>query len=162
MIRFFRRKNDWNIYSPVSGKYIDITQVNDPAFSSMALGDGFAVIPADTVIAAPCDGELSMIFQTGHAFGIKADNGAEVLIHIGIDTVNTNGDGFRILKEVNSRVKKGDPVISFDSQKLRGYDTTTMVIITNQNHLVKKNIGQFVHCGDSILEIRQIREKESF
>ena len=85
MFNLFKSKVDKNIYAPVKGKCIDITEVNDIGFASLSMGDGIAIIPDTHIIAAPCDGTVQMIFRTGHAFGIKADNGFEILIHIGIN-----------------------------------------------------------------------------
>lgn len=135
LLNIFKNDDDSLLVMPCDGKLIDITEVKDPTFSSKMMGDGFAVIPTSNVICSPCDGKLSMVFKTKHAFGIKMKNGMEVLVHIGIDTVNLNGDGFTCLKEVNKNVKKGTPIVQFDSNTLKDYDKTVMVIITNDNDI---------------------------
>ena len=153
MFGFSKKKIDTAVYAPVKGRCIDITQVEDVAFSSKVMGDGVAIVPADNVIKAPCDGKITMFFETGHAFGIQADNGAELLIHIGIDTVNLNGSGFEILKKVHARVKKGDPIVRFDLEKMSvQYDMTTMVIVTNGKAFRKLMLGQQTDTESPILE----------
>ena len=153
MFNLFKIKVDKKIYAPVSGKCIDMTEVNDIGFSSLSMGDGIAIIPTSQTITAPCDGTIQMIFRTGHAFGIKADNGLEILIHIGIDTVNLKGQGFQILKEVNQKVKKGDPIIKLDLEKIdKIYDLTTILVITNGKPIQKLSVGKEVHVGESVLE----------
>mgnify|MGYP004587331557 FL=1 len=142
MFGFFKNKNENAIYAPVKGTCIDITEVNDIGFSSKIMGDGVAIVPTEGIVTAPCDGRISMIFDTGHAFGIEANNGAEILIHIGIDTVNLNGEGFEILKKTGQKVKKGEPVIRFELEKVKKlYDTATMVIMTNGKSFVKTAVG---------------------
>lgn len=153
MFNLFKIKVDKKIYAPVSGKCIDMTEVNDIGFASLSMGDGIAIIPTSQTITAPCDGTIQMIFRTGHAFGIKADNGLEILIHIGIDTVNLKGQGFQILKEVNQKVKKGDPIIKLDLEKIdKIYDLTTILVITNGKPIQKLSVGKEVHVGESVLE----------
>ena len=142
MFGFFKNKNENVIYAPVKGTCIDITEVDDIGFSSKMMGDGVAIVPIEGIVTAPCDGKISMIFDTGHAFGMEANNGAEILIHIGIDTVNLNGKGFEILKKPGQKVKRGEPVIRFDLEKVKKlYDTATMVIMTNGKNFVKTAVG---------------------
>lgn len=153
MLGFLKKKVDTAVYAPVEGKCIDITQVKDVGFSSKVMGDGVAILPTDNVVKAPCDGKITMFFETGHAFGIQADNGAELLIHIGIDTVNLNGDGFEVLKKVDARVKKGEPIVRFDLEKLKeNYDMTTMIIVTNGKTFQKPMLGQQTDVQSHILE----------
>ena len=142
MFGFFKNKNENVIYAPVEGTCIDITEVDDIGFSSKMMGHGVAIVPIEGIVTAPCDGKISMIFDTGHAFGMEANNGAEILIHIGIDTVNLNGEGFEILKKPGQKVKRGEPVIRFDLEKVKKlYDTATMVIMTNGKNFVKTAVG---------------------
>ncbi|HGQ6101004.1 TPA: glucose PTS transporter subunit IIA [Streptococcus pneumoniae] len=110
-----------------------LADVNDPVFSSGAMGQGIAVKPSQGVVYAPADAEVSIAFPTGHAFGLKTRNGAEVLIHVGIDTVSMNGDGFEAKVAQGNKVKAGDVLGTFDSNKIAaaGLDDTTMVIVTN-------------------------------
>lgn len=153
MFNLFKSKIDKNVYAPVNGKCIDITEVNDIGFASQLMGDGIAIIPDSSVVVAPCDGTLQMIFRTGHAFGMKADNGFEILIHIGIDTVNLEGKGFTVLKKVNQTVKKGEPIIEFDLNTMKEeYDTTIILVVTNRKLFHKITLHDIVGVGDIVLE----------
>ena len=152
MFGFFKKKTDPAVYAPVKGKCIDITEVNDEGFSSKIMGDGVAVIPEESVIKAPADGKLTMIFETGHAFGMEADNGLELLLHIGIDTVNEKGNGFKILKKSGDAVKKGTPVVELELETLKEkYDMTTMVIVTNEKKITKPALQKAVDENTAIL-----------
>lgn len=119
--------------APVNGKVILLSEVRDEAFATEAIGKGIAMIPQDGRICAPCDGVVSALFPTGHAIGITSANGAEVLIHVGMDTVRLNGAGFTSHVSEGQMVKAGDLLIEADLEAIRkaGYDTTTPVIITN-------------------------------
>lgn len=153
MFGFFKKKTDPAVYAPVKGKCVDITEVNDEGFSSKIMGDGVAVIPEESVIKAPADGKLTMIFETGHAFGMEADNGLELLLHIGIDTVNEKGNGFKILKKSGDAVKKGTPVVELELETLKEkYDMTTMVIVTNEKKITKPALQKAVDENTAILE----------
>ncbi|QHF55263.1 MULTISPECIES: sucrose-specific PTS transporter subunit IIBC [Streptococcus] len=121
------------LLSPLSGDVVALETVNDPVFSSGAMGKGLAVKPTEGIVYAPADAEVTIAFETGHAYGLKTASGAELLIHIGIDTVSMNGDGFEKLVAAGSKVKAGDPIAKFDAAKIAaaGLDDTTMVIVTN-------------------------------
>lgn len=154
MFQFLKKKTDFNLYAPVKGKCIDITEVKDKVFASKVIGDGYAVIPEDSVICSPCDGIMTMIFPSKHAFGIKMKDGKEVLIHIGIDTVQLNGNGFTSLRNINDHVKIGEPIIEFDKINIenQNYDLTTMVIVTSQtNSMKKQKLGEMVEVKDLIV-----------
>lgn len=154
MFNFFKHKIDNNIYAPVDGKCIDITEVHDATFASKMMGDGVAIVPASNIIKAPCNGTLSTVFHTGHAFGMLADNGAEILIHIGIETVNLNGKGFKALKGEGDKVKKGEPIVEIDLEEIkRDYDPSTMLIITNQKPIQKRKVSDYVEGGEVIIEV---------
>ncbi len=124
---------DETILSPIVGSIVDLKDVNDPVFSSGAMGQGIAVKPSEGVVYAPADAEVTIVFATGHAYGLKTTNGAEILIHIGIDTVSMNGDGFDQKVAQGIKVKAGDVLGTFDAAKIAaaGLDDTTMVIVTN-------------------------------
>ncbi|MEK6460346.1 beta-glucoside-specific PTS transporter subunit IIABC [Heyndrickxia faecalis] len=121
------------VYNPVKGRVVPLTSVNDPVFSSEAMGKGVGVVPEEGKVVAPFDGQVSVAFPTGHAYGLQSDRGAEVLIHVGIDTVNLNGEHFHSNVKAGDRIRKGDVLGTFDPEKIKeaGYDTTTMVIVTN-------------------------------
>lgn len=125
--------HDEIVASPVDGQAESLTKVNDPVFSTKAMGNGAAVIPSDGTIYAPVSGEITVAYETKHAYGIKSDKGAEVLIHIGIDTVNLKGENFTTSVAQGQKVKKGDVLgtVDVDGVKKAGYDPTVMVIVTN-------------------------------
>ncbi|CYW77830.1 PTS transporter subunit EIIC [Streptococcus suis] len=121
------------LVSPLSGNVVALENVNDPVFSSGAMGKGLAVKPSEGVVYAPADAEVTIAFETGHAYGLKTASGAELLIHIGIDTVSMNGNGFEKLVAAGDKVKAGAPIAKFDAAKIAeaGLDDTTMIIVTN-------------------------------
>ncbi|MBM7318843.1 MULTISPECIES: sucrose-specific PTS transporter subunit IIBC [Streptococcus] len=121
------------LVSPLSGNVVALENVNDPVFSSGAMGKGLAVKPSEGVVYAPADAEVTIAFETGHAYGLKTASSAELLIHIGIDTVSMNGNGFEKLVAAGDKVKAGTPIAKFDAAKIAeaGLDDTTMIIVTN-------------------------------
>ena len=127
-----------HLMAPVSGLAMAITDVSDPVFSQKMMGDGFGIEPTDGQIAAPVDGRIMMIADTKHAIGIKADDGAELLIHLGIDTVELKGAPFEIDTAMDARVKAGDVIGSMDLDAIKkaGKKTTVIVAITNTKEVV--------------------------
>ncbi|HEP1984602.1 TPA: sucrose-specific PTS transporter subunit IIBC [Streptococcus pyogenes] len=121
------------LYSPLNGTVVDLAAVSDPVFSSGAMGQGLAIKPEDNTLYSPVDGKVEIVFETGHAYAITSSQGAEVLLHIGIDTVSMAGDGFAPLVTAGQMVKKGDLLGQFDPSKIAeaGLDDTTMMIVTN-------------------------------
>lgn len=156
MLGLFKKK-EIQIVSPVKGVTQDIETVNDPMFAEKMMGDGIAIKPEEGKFYAVESGTLSAFFPTMHAYGITLDNGTEVLVHIGIDTVNANGEGFTSDKKQGQRVEKGDLIITADLDKMKEkYDMTTMVVITNDNgkSLHKANGGQSVTNHDTVLTLK--------
>lgn len=137
----FFNKKDNKIYSPVSGFCTDISKCKDATFASKVMGDGFLIVPNSKMVCSPCDGIITMLFPTLHAFGIKNDDGVEILIHIGIDTVNLNGKYFKKLSDKGKKVKHGTPIIEFDLEHIikEGYDPNVMMIFVGNNS-IQKNI----------------------
>lgn len=125
------------IYAPLNGKTVTLDQVKDEMFASEAMGRTFAIEPLDGDIYAPCSGTVSALFPTGHAIGITTENGVELLIHIGINTVELNGKYFEALTEQGKKIQKGQKLIHFDVDGIRseGYEVTTMLIVTNFNEV---------------------------
>ena len=121
------------IGSPVNGEIVPITTVPDPVFSQEMVGRGVAIKPTDGKFYAPCDGKLAVLFPTGHAYCIKSSEGAEVLIHIGIDTVKLQGNHFTIHGTQGSDIKKGDLIVEADLEaiKIAEFDVITPIIISN-------------------------------
>ena len=146
------------IQTPIVGDVVALADVNDPVFSSGAMGQGIAVKPSQGVVYAPADAEVSIAFATGHAYGLKTANGAEILIHVGIDTVTMNGEGFEQKVAQGDKVKAGDILGTFDSNKIAaaGLDDTTMVIVTNTADYasVTPVASGSVVKGDAIIEVK--------
>ena len=140
----------------VKGEMIPLENVNDPVFSSKNMGDGVAFIPEVGEITSPVDGTVEVAFPTGHAIGLKSNDNFEVLIHVGIDTVELNGQGFKILVKQGEKVTRGQKLIEFDLNKIKekGYDPTTMLLITEANNkTLKKENYRNVANEDKVLEL---------
>lgn len=131
--------NEISITSPVEGKVIPLTEVKDPTFSQEILGKGAAIIPEKGVVYAPFDGKVDAVFETGHALGLVSEDGVELLVHVGIDTVNLKGKHFTPKKKSGDTMKKGDILLEFDIDKIKadGYDVTTPIIISNTEQFAK-------------------------
>ena len=132
--------------SILDGKVIPITEVQDEVFSQKVMGDGVAIEPENTVVTAPSDCDVSVVMaDTGHACGLTLANGLELLIHVGVDTVDMGGDGFKLLVNEGDHVKTGDPLIEFDPKKIKaaGHPCTTMLIVTGEG----KASGVTMHTG---------------
>ncbi|HFI0504833.1 TPA: sucrose-specific PTS transporter subunit IIBC [Streptococcus suis] len=145
------------LVSPLSGNVVTLENVNDPVFSSGAMGKGLAVKPSEGVVYAPADAEVTISFETGHAYGLKTASGAEILIHIGIDTVSMNGNGFEKLVAAGDKVKAGTPIAKFDVAKIAetGLDDTTMIIVTNTADFAEVSPlaeGTIAH-GDNFMKV---------
>lgn len=137
MYDFLKSSNDnaIRIYSPIKGKCVGIETVQDEVFSTGMMGQGVAIIPYEGKVYAPCDGEISATFPTGHAVGLVSADGVEILIHVGIDTVKMNGNGFDLKVNEGQRVKQGELLLEFDIKQIEeaGYTLSTPVIITNSD-----------------------------
>ena len=149
---------DETIISPIVGSAVALADVNDPVFSSGAMGQGIAIKPTEGVVYAPADAEVTIAFATGHAYGLKTANGAEILIHVGIDTVSMNGEGFDQKVAQGDKVKAGDVLGTFDAAKIAaaGLEDTTMVIVTNTTDFasVTPVATGSVAKGDAIIEVK--------
>ena len=153
------------ISSPMTGKVIPLTQVNDPTFAGELMGKGSAIIPTIGQVLAPEDGEVVSLFRTKHAIGFVTDTGAEILIHIGIDTVKLDGQHFEAHVEAGSKVKKGDLLVSFDIDAIKqaGFEVTTPIIITNSDDY--KDVQTIfmqddIQAGDALLALNKSENKE--
>ena len=148
----FKKNKECVLYSPVNGKTISLEEVPDKMFASKMMGDGIAFELNDVNLYAPCDGELTMVAHTFHAYGFKARNGAEILIHVGLDTVNLNGQGFICVKEKGSKVSVGELIakVDLDFMKEKGINLITPMVITNSAdykfHCIEPN--KVVHAKD--------------
>ena len=149
---------DETVVSPIVGQTVALSDVNDPVFSSGAMGQGLAIKPSEGVVYAPADAEVTIAFGTGHAYGLKTANGAEILIHVGIDTVTMNGEGFEQKVSQGDKVKTGDVLGTFEIEKIAaaGLDDTTMVIVTNTadyasvTPVAEKTVAK----GDAVIELK--------
>ena len=143
----------------LNGTVVPLAEVKDEAFSSGALGDGIAIEPSDGELVAPADGEVSSTFDTHHAVGLTTDDGAELLMHIGIDTVKLGGKHFTYLVKEGDKVKKGQPLIRFelDAIKAEGYPVTTPLIVCNTDEYasVTPKASGTVKQGDALLELKK-------
>ncbi|KRM03304.1 PTS beta-glucoside transporter subunit EIIBCA [Limosilactobacillus gastricus] len=145
------------LYAPVNGQTLPLTEVKDEVFSSEAMGKGLAFVPSEGLLRAPADGTVVLVFPTGHAIGMQTAAGAEILMHIGMDTVNLQGKGFETLVEKGQAVKAGDPLVKFDLAAIKqaGYDPTMPMVVTNsvKYHEVKAVAKDTVAVGDEVLEL---------
>lgn len=145
------------LVSPLKGEAVDLSEVKDDVFASGAMGQGAAIKPAEGVLHSPVAGTVMMVFPTGHAIGLKSDNGAEILIHLGMDTVNLQGKGFETLVEKGQSVQPGQELIKFDLDGIQkqGYDLTSPVVITNSKDYesVQADLGP-VEVGQNLLELK--------
>lgn len=149
-----------DVTSPMIGKALPLNEVPDPAFSQKLMGEGIAIEPTDNNVYAPYDGEVTAVFEASkHAIGLVLDNGVELLIHVGIDTVNLTNNEFQYHVKLNQKVKKGDRLISFDPQAIKqaGYPLITPIIIVNtdQYQVITLTEKTEVNLDDNIFEIKQ-------
>ena len=140
-------KPEKEVVSPLTGEVIPLETVNDEAFAEKSMGDGLAIIPAEGSLYAPVSGTVQALFPTNHAIAIAGDNGINVILHIGIDTVKMDGDGFISLVQQGDKVEKGQLLITFDINKIksRGYETNIMIVLPDSSEygsLHKRDAGQ--------------------
>lgn len=153
------------LVSPLAGKLLPLSEVKDEVFSSGAMGEGVAVEPSEGVLHAPADGKVVMTFPNGHAIGMKTSDGAEILMHIGMDTVNLQGHGFETLVAKGDEVKAGDELVKFDIDAIhaKGYVVTTPIVVTNSKDYEKITVvsqGK-VKVGQEILDLEGASETET-
>jgi glucose-specific phosphotransferase system IIA component len=144
-------KKNYKLVAPVDGKVIDLSEVPDQVFAEKMAGDGVAIETTGDTIVSPADGKVSMIFKTNHAFGVTLSNGAEILVHIGLDTVALEGAGFERIAEEGQDVKAGDTIIKINREEItaKGYSLVTPVLITNVDGFkdIVGNVGASVKAG---------------
>lgn len=156
MFKFLKKTNsNCTIKAPISGQCISLEDVNDDMFSTKMLGDGVAIDATGEIVCAPADGVITAIVATKHAFAMKLKNGVEVLIHIGIETVSLNGEGFTVLANVDDEVKQGAPIIKIDRNFIesKGMSLITPVIIVGEQEyeLKKFNVGNNVAASENVI-----------
>ena len=154
--KLFGKKTD-DFYAPMAGKAVPITEVPDPTFAEGMLGNGIAIEPAEGKVYAPCDATVDMMFTTGHAVSLVADCGAEILIHVGLETVGLEGKPFTIHVANGDKVKKGQLLIEVDLEavKAAGLPTITPVLICNTDDFptFKTHTGKDVTTADAVIEL---------
>ena len=157
---FFKKlfgKNTDIFFAPMAGKAVPITEVPDPTFAEGMLGNGIAIEPAEGKVYAPCDATVDMMFTTGHAVSLIADCGAEVLIHVGLETVGLEGKPFTVHAANGDKVKKGQLLIEVDLEavKAAGLHTITPMVICNTNDYTTFNtfVGKNVTNEDAVIEL---------
>ncbi len=140
MIMFnFLKSKEIEIMSPITGNAVDITTVSDPVFAEKMIGDGVAIEPTDGLVVSPCKGKVVQIFPTNHAVGIETKEGFDILVHLGIDTVELEGRGFERLIEEGQDVEVGTPLIKMDLDAIaaEGKQTISPIIITTMDKIAK-------------------------
>lgn len=139
MLNIFKKKNKLvEVLAPLTGTTVAIEEVPDPVFAQKMMGEGIAIRPTTNTVVAPCKGTVKMLMpNSGHAVGLVSDEGMEILIHVGMDTVSLKGEGFEVVTQVEAKVEIGDPLIIFNEALLKekGMDTLTMVVVTNPKDL---------------------------
>ena len=157
---FFKKlfgKHADGVYAPMAGKAVPITEVPDPTFAEGMLGNGMAIVPTEGKVYAPCDATVDMMFPTGHAVSLVADFGAEILIHVGLETVGLEGKPFKVLVANGDKVKKGQLMIEVDLEavKAAGLNTITPVLICNTDDYKTFNTftGKAVTNADVAIEL---------
>ena len=145
------------LFAPVAGQAVPVSEVPDPTFAEGMLGNGVAIIPTDGKIYAPCDATVDMMFSTGHAVSLVADFGAEILIHIGLETVGLEGKCFTVHAQNGQKVKQGDLLIEVDLEgvKAAGLNTITPILICNTDDYptFKTHVGTDVTTADVVIEL---------
>ncbi|MEW9109508.1 PTS sugar transporter subunit IIA [Cytobacillus gottheilii] len=143
-----------DILAPLSGAAVSLETVPDPVFAEKMMGDGIAIEPTEGVVVSPVKGEVLQVFPTKHAIGLKAENGAEILIHIGLETVSMNGEGFEAHVSEGSKVEVGDQLVTFDMNlvKEKAKSTITPVIITNTDQVsLEKQLASSVQRASNVV-----------
>lgn len=141
---FWKKKNGGTISSPCQGDVVNLKDVPDPVFSEKMLGDGAAVLPESCTFCSPVDGEIIQVFDTKHAYTIRSDDGLEILVHIGLNTVELKGEGFEPCVKDGDLVKKGDKICEVNLEYIAdmGYQLYTPVLITNMSEIKKMTVNE--------------------
>ncbi|MGM0921591.1 MAG: PTS sugar transporter subunit IIA [Bacillota bacterium] len=153
------KQTEETVYAPLTGRLLNLEDVPDPVFSQKMMGDGMAIEPSEGILVSPVEGEIIQLFHTKHAIGIKSLTGMEILLHIGLETVAMNGEGFEAFVKEGDKVKPGDKLITFDLDliKEKAASTITPIIITNGDiieNVEKSPLGEVKGGSDKVFEIK--------
>ena len=152
---FKKKDNKMILGAPVKGKAVPLSEVNDPTFAEEMLGKGMAVIPAEGKIYAPADGEIGMVFDTLHAVSLVSEEGTEILIHVGLDTVDMKGKGFQLHVSLGEKVEKGAPLITFSPEEIKkaGHMALTILAVTDEAGVKKIHFHTGIHAtaGETVI-----------
>lgn len=160
MFNFFKKKDaveNYDVKAPLTGNVVALTDVPDPVFAGLMLGKGIAIEPTSGEMVSPVNGTVTTVFPTGHAVGLTSDNGIEVLIHVGMDTVSLNGQGFTQHVKAGEKVTIGQKLVTVDLEavKAAGYSIVTPIVVTNTDNFseVITINSQSVTAGENLLTI---------
>lgn len=153
----FTQKKE-SVHAPLTGKLVALEEVPDPVFSQQMMGDGIAIDPTENQVFSPVDGEVVSVFPTKHAITIRSKSGAELLIHMGLETVKLNGEGFNVLVGEGDKIKKGNPIAEFDINKVSNTGTkviTPIILLNGEQYTIenKQNNSSVTGGQDLIMEI---------
>ncbi len=141
---FWKKKKTGSIFSICDGQIIKLSEISDPVFSEKILGDGVAIFPESQEILSPVDGKIVQVFDTKHAYSILSDDGLEILVHIGLNTVELKGEGFKSFVNNGDMVKTGDKIAEINIEYIEsmGYQLYTPILITNLDKIDKMNVKE--------------------
>lgn len=152
MFHLFKKKTSV-LFAPIDGKVVSLDNVPDPVFSQRMMGDGVAIETTGDIAYAPADGVITVTIETKHAFGMSLENGMELIVHVGLDTVDAKGEGFEMLVKEHDHVKAGTPIIKINREVLKDRNLITPIVITNPEvfEFVDMHIGETVTAKESTL-----------
>jgi PTS system glucose-specific IIA component len=150
MSKLSARINNEEIFAYATGELTKLENVPDEVFSTKMMGEGIAIIPSDGIVVAPADGEIVMIAETKHAFALKTTMGQELLVHMGLETVNLQGEGFEVHVKIGDKVVKGQPVVTMDLEYIAKNSSSTIIPMVNVNNVE----GKFIFAWDNVKDVK--------
>lgn len=152
MFHLFKKKT-YTLTAPIDGKVVSLDAVPDPVFSQRMMGDGVAIETTGDIAYAPADGVITVTIETKHAFGMSLENGMELIVHVGLDTVDAKGEGFEMLVKEHEHVKAGTPIIKINREALKDRNLLTPIVVTNPEvfEFIDLHIGETVKAKESTL-----------
>ncbi len=159
---FGNNRTEEQLVAPLSGKVVSLDEVDDPVFKQRMMGDGVAIQPSEGIVVSPVDGEVVQLFPTNHAVGVKTKSGVEVLIHIGLETVSMEGEGFEGHVKTGDKVKAGQTLVTFDKSLVaqKAKSTITPVIITNFDETIEQfnpAYEKVTYAGETVIATLQTK-----